>query len=495
MLSQMPKKWRRGMGYSESSNRADKNRNAYKKTTAHHVRMSRLSSIDEEILKCQRMLGVIDGDRGYIGSDLQFIPVSVTQTGLKSNSDHGMTSFKPIGYPTNLDVFNDMLNCNNQPIYRSIGEEYEHGNNTYKHVVFRSESKGKLEISARCVFQAIDQETGEGKERGVFWYPLAYLFTTNDPLNMDNFNYFNHGQTYNQKKCVEQLAFCEDKLKIGIHCINKTEDEAFKAAILAMADSIGTDKFPPPLTVLLKSINSDAVDGVSARAALDNMTGEEMKKVYVSDLTPKLTQDIRLQQYKYYKLAGRSVPDVGGFLQIWGELSFLCVVAARMEQLVHNVDYQRLVAGLIFRSVAEIRDDDDMWAYKLAKTEKLDIFDEQSTRARLHGAIIGSIQADQDKFIQVLRDQITSNNIDAAFKHLKGTTTGRLGLSERLIQSLWTGQIVFPSELTKKIQDELLIYNITASFQIPTLEELKTADAFDIITSIGIPKVLTVATQ
>jgi hypothetical protein len=441
------------------------------------------------------MLGAIDGGRGYIGSEMRVDTVCSTTTGWYPNSKHGMTAFQPTEYPTNLDIFHGMLNCNNQQIHRSIGAEYKCGGKNYKDIVFRSEKKGELEISARCVFEAIVQEAGEGDEKDVFWYPLAYLFTTNDPLNMDNFNYFIHGHTNKHKKCVEQLAFCEDKLKIGIYCIKKTTDDELKSAILIMAGDIKDSRVPPPLTVLLKSICCEATGKEEVTATLNEMGGATMKEVFLSDLIPKLTQDINLQQFKYYKQAGRSVPNVGGFLDIWNKLSLLCVVAERMEQLMHSVDSQRLVAGLIFRCIAEIRDDDKLWAYKLEQKEKLDIFDDNKNHERLHNNVIQSVKEYQDTFIDTLHKHIESENIDAAFEHLTSHTTGRLGLSERLIQSLWTKQIIFPQTLTEKIRAQLLIYGITASFKIPSLEELKTTGAIDIITSIGMPKGTTVALQ
>ena len=447
--------------------------------------MNRLSSIDEEIMKCQRMLGAIDGGREYLGSEMR--QDTVSSTGWYPNSEHGMTAFQPTAHPTDVNIFKGMLNCNNQPIHRSIGAEYQYGGKTYKDIVFRSELKGNIEVSARCVFHAIVQASGEGGEIDVFWYPLAYLFTTNDPLNMDNFNFFVHGHARENRKCVEQLAFCEDKLKIGQHCIEHTDDDKLKVDIIKMAESIRDSKVPPPLTILLKSVSSEATSNTEVVAVLETMSGATMKAVFLADNCPKLTQDINLVQFKHYKQAGRSVPNVGGFMDIWGKLSFLCVVSARMKQLMHSIDTQKLVSGLIFRCIAEVRDDDNLWAYQINKKDKLDKFDVDSNHKELHETMIGSIVAYQDTFIDTLHKLIVEDNIEGAFTHLTGDIIGKLGLSERLIQSLWTRQIVFPVALTTMIQEKLSPYGITVSFNTPTLKELKTAGAIDLITSIGAP--------
>jgi hypothetical protein len=449
--------------------------------------MDRRASIDSEILKCKRMLTAINsGSEGYIGAEVVIADKRYVKA-IESYDNYGMTAFQSNSRTTDIKNFNGMTNCNGQTILRSTGPEYDYNGKKYREIVFRSENKSKSEISARCVFEARIQTSDDGAT-DIFWYPLAYLFSTNDPLNMDNFNFFTEWGTVEHAKCVEQLAFCEDKLKIGLYCIKNASDAVFKSGIMEMASSFQPTKVPPPLTVLLKNKSSAADTTDTVTPVLETMTGESMKTIFIAELTPKLTQEKNLQQFKFYKQAGRSVPDVGGFMNIWNKYSLLCVLSARMIQLKSNVKIQQLVAGAIFRCIAEVRDDDKIWAYGLQRGEKLDIFDKESSRIRLHDKVIMRTLSYQDAFIDNLKIHTEKGDTDKAFNLLTSVAVGKLGLSERILQSLWSRQIAFPEALKAKISGVLKPYGIETSFEIPDLKELKTAGVspIELINSIGV---------
>jgi hypothetical protein len=65
---------------------------------------------------------------------------------------------------------------------------------------------------------------------------VAYLFSTNDPLALDNFNCYRGNVSNTSKpayKSVEQLVFCESKVRINLVMVQQMSSEDFFEAAKA----------------------------------------------------------------------------------------------------------------------------------------------------------------------------------------------------------------------------------------------------------------------
>ena len=91
----------------------------------------------------------------------------------------------------------------------------------------------------------------------------------------------------------------------------------------------------------------------------------------------------------------------------------------------------------------------------------------------------------QSRFITDLKQLVESDSIDAALAMLLNPRNPQLlGLSEKIIQSIWVGEIEFPDALLFKIRECLSVYGISFFYHPPTLVR-SSFDAFTIASSIG----------
>jgi len=370
---------------------------------------------------------------------------------------------------------------------------------------------------------------------------LAYLFTTNDPLNFDNFNTFrgNNSDLVPQYKCVEQLVFCECKLNLGLTLARNAPNPQQNLFDFAMTDSYMAEPIIDTLTASIEDyLNGDQKDKLneikSRLSPQINQLSVEIKRMRPDDAARKVKRGEKsglesamyaelasqLREYiknigatlfyngyvKYftnklgithlampkdsYKFAGRGVLGVNGFLGKWEQIQLMCAVSARMQQLSACKQERDLCAALIPRCVIEISDQDDIWAYQYEP--KLDGL---CTDTASMFTFIRDATTFQDSFITKL-DEVASLPdptrakalLFSSSRELKSifqvTSIHTLGLSERLIQSIWTKQIVFSDALKLAIGEELAKYGITYFHYAPELVS-NDVSAFETVSAIG----------
>jgi uncharacterized protein YeaO (DUF488 family) len=370
---------------------------------------------------------------------------------------------------------------------------------------------------------------------------LAYLFTTNDPLNFDNFNTYRGNGTavVPQYKCVEQLVFCECKILLGLALaqnLSNPQEELFQFALNtpyipepiidtlkgSIMDFLNTEQletldgikaqFVPEITILSAEIKSGTLDeqtnrtkkarksqlenqmntllAVKVREYIGSLGAVNFYNGYVRYFTNKLSVTHLAQPKDHYKFAGRGVLGVNGFLDKWEEIQLMCAVSARMKQLSSCKQERDLCAALVPRCILEISDQDNIWGYSNGK--KLDWFCNAEGKSTLVN-FIEDARKFQDAFISEF-NRISHNKDEAlnllfsSSKQLKTKfsvdSIHTLGLSERLIQSIWTKQIVFSDELKRAISDKLAAYRITYDHYEPELIPRRRT-AFETVSAIG----------
>jgi hypothetical protein len=417
----------------------------------------------------------------------------------------------------------------------------------YRLVVHSTNNKeGKLEVCSVSVFR------GD-------WF-VAYLFSTNDPLAFDNFNCYRGNVSNTSKpayKSVEQLVFCESKVRINLVMVQQMSSSDFFAA----AKSNKFFGHGPMLKVLnaqypalketidareseLSRQRNTAWIQYNSRLAenetdkdkkikkegdrlkeLDNatlknelfdlmsnsrITADIFRALYLAYFGEKLCQVHDLLPLDNYKFVGRGLCAVGSYLIEFERLSLICVLSARMRQLRLSQPERLLVSALVPRCVAECSKDDGLWGYKVFPDD-IGMGRKLSWLATAEGdfrllAIVDDATKFQDSYIAHLSRLIDASDIDGAEAFLFrthaeiselrtgiiGLSTNRadanphlLGLSERLLQSLWTKQLTFPDALVCRIRVRLLQYGIGFDYYVPTLSERKDGDALTIAQSIG----------
>jgi len=413
--------------------------------------------------------------------------------------------------------------------FTKTSKTIEHEGKTFTLVIHSTPNKdNKLAV---CSVSAFD-------ENRAF---LAYLFTTNDPLNFDNFNTFrgNHDDLQPKYKCVEQLVFCECKIRLGLalaqnvsdpqetlfrfakttphiaepiidtltECIKNFIDEDDKSQL----EGIKSRYFPiiNGLSAEIKSmapgdgrarslknrkseVEAEMCAGLAAklREYMDKVGSVNFYNGYCRYFTDKLETSHLAMPKDAYKFAGRGVLGVNGFLDKWDQIQLMCAVSGRMQQLSMCKQERDLCAALIPRCVIEISDQDDVWAYKYE--QKLDGL--CSDAAKMFEFITDAINfqdsfiTELDLFVRQPDPRLALELLFSSSRKLKEKfdvkSIHTLGLSERLIQSIWTGQIVFSEELKLAIREELAKYGITYFHYTPELE-LNDFSAFDTVSAIG----------
>ena len=421
---------------------------------------------------------------------------------------------------------------------------------TYNLIIHKTNNKdGKLEVCSVSVFSG-DQF-------------VAYLFSTNDPLAFDNFNCY-RGNVSNTSKpvyqSVEQLVFCESKVRINLVMVQRMGSrdffEAAKGQVFfghgpmlnilndaypALKDPIDArerdlttqrtaslDEYATSLPRDMPDKERDKAikkqgdllkkqaDSILKQELLDSMgksgiTADIFHALYLAYFEKKLYQSHDLPPVKNYKLVGRGLCAVGTFLTIFERLSLMCVLSARMRQLRLSQPERSLVSALVPGCVAECSKDDGLWGYQVdpdnttGQERKLSWLATADGDARLV-VIVDDATKFQDSYITCLSELTKADDIDGAeaflFKthaeiselrkgipslsaHRADASPHLLGLSERLLQSLWTKQLTFPDALVGRIRERLLQYGIGFDYYVPDLLKRVDENALTIARSIG----------
>jgi hypothetical protein len=397
-----------------------------------------------------------------------------------------------------------------------------HNSNTYTLILHKTRNrKDELKVCSISVFQ-------EDKL-------MAYLFTTNDPLAFDNFNCFNGCATPDQKpqlKSVEQLVFCEGKAAMNLQMVKPMDPKQFytevknnaffnKDSVLKVLNTTGNN----PLHV---EIHKNVYDSLETSIPKEDETKPRKLKAkllelfeahfagdyatrfhtaYITYFEGKLQQDHDLIPFDHYKSVGRDVCAVGDYLKLFEKVSLTYVLSSRMHQLQISQHERSLVSALVSSCVIECSNEDAIWAYKLdQKDNKYDLTSlvNKKNWGRMFD-IIADATAFQKAFIEELSHHIQRQNYEQAMGMLfytdnemkafraKHSITAslpvddnahRLGLSERILQSLWTKQIIFPKELITMIAREQEKHGLTYVHYVPVLCK-SSHKAIDIARSIG----------
>ena len=258
---------------------------------------------------------------------------------------------------------------------------------------------------------------------------------------------------------------------------------------------------------LLNIAKNDLVKALEANAAHVRLFYDS----YLTYFKRKLNQRHDLIPFDHYKSVGRDLCAVGEYINIFDRYSLLCAMSARMTQLRGSAPERFLVSALVPDGVVECSKDDGTWGYIVNPDgeEKLGWLAEGNNDDRLF-AIINDATTFQAAYINKLSEYIAQQKFNEAadflfaspkeiiaFRaacglsecHKKDANVHRLGLSERLIQSLWTNELSFPDALINDITCRLKHYGIEYDHYVPELEERipGEATALDIVKSIGRP--------
>ncbi len=230
---------------------------------------------------------------------------------------------------------------------------------------------------------------------------------------------------------------------------------------------------------------------------------------YIAYFEEKLSQSHDLLPLKNYKLVGRDLCAVGDFLDVvFDRYSLLCALSARMAQLRLSAPERSLVSALVPRCVVECSKDDGLWGYIVdpsGTSNTLTWLAEPTADTRLL-QIITDATIFQKAYIQRLSNLLSMNDLAAAenllfssdneIKQLRtnipglsevkeDNSTHRLGLSEHLLQSLWTKKIIFPEKLITIITHRLAQYGIAYPHYVPELVMNDNPNALTIVWAIG----------
>ena len=334
---------------------------------------------------------------------------------------------------------------------------------------------------------------------------LTYLFSTNDPLAFDNFNCFKgfeHDPAARRLlKCCEQLVFCENKVKLAQSFLRGQTPASLKAFAAVnrinpnlVLNLFGDDhRLKTDMTLIDSNTSLSRGDRVAQKlqVAKDYIAGIDESYFYAQYfqfLNEKLDQNYDLVPGDFYKDVGQMVILSKTELDDWDSIAMMCVCSARMKQLKSSPHERGLVSAMIARSVIESSEFDDKWAEKWpagVKSMRWYADDESGQRELLR---ISQKQTKyQEEFIHHLKTFIIDGNVDGALAMLfdKSNKNGLLGLSEKIIQSIWTGVLDFES-LVDGIRAKLGVYGIDFELYNPTLMK-SASNPFKVATSIGSP--------
>jgi hypothetical protein len=205
---------------------------------------------------------------------------------------------------------------------------------------------------------------------------------------------------------------------------------------------------------------------------------------YQQFLISCLNLPIGLAPFKNYKMQGRRMLDVDGFLDDWAAHSVACVTTERsLMQRVDQMETEFLV-GMRARCVIECSTDDKIWAFKYpGGDEKMAFFDNTPEGVEFKFGIMEQAVREQDEFINAL-NQATPE--EAANIVLDPSLPHKLGLSIRLLQALYTKEVVLHDDrfLRSRMGSVGLTWDTTPlPFEV---KPLSGRSIFDLACSIGI---------
>ena len=383
-------------------------------------------------------------------------------------------------------------------IYKKIVHK-EHGGTRYS-VIAHSTMNKKLEEKV-CSISLFDPT-------GVF---VAYVFTTNDPLAFDNFNCYRGGADVLEEprlQCVEQLVFCNNKVQLSRAYLKSLSDDEVAAAMLPTTRSInlwakvlGDTHLQGLISTLERSKPKKSKgkyekpeDEIEAKKKeeeqlqllkvfYDKLGYSYFRTKYEEYLDETTEYAYNLIPNDFYKQTGQSVILSQKYLDIWNQIAMPCVIGARLRQLKISAHERKLTAAMIPKCVIECSEFDEVWAWKRPKGVSMeDLVDKH------FDTLIKKV------FEVVDKQQIFINSINAASSAseianilFNEKNEEKLGLSERFIQALWTGEISLNGGkrgLQEVIRDRLKDHGIGFELYNPVLKR-STFGSYDVAEAIG----------
>jgi hypothetical protein len=220
---------------------------------------------------------------------------------------------------------------------------------------------------------------------------------------------------------------------------------------------------------------------------------DEVRDKYVSYMESRLKLPYNIDPKVNYKAVGTNAVLAPDILGEWDRLSMLCVFSERMR-LLKESEYERLlVAAMMPRCVIECSKYDDSWAIKIPNKEEANtllssnfnfMIDRIYEQVGLQETFVRELAqyADKPDYVQQALDMLCFNfgSRDIPSHERKRA----LGLSEKLIQSVWLGELSFSDDLKRKLEEKLRPYGIQFHYYDPTLEKTNHT-CFEIACSIG----------
>ena len=302
---------------------------------------------------------------------------------------------------------------------------------------------GEIKICAKSLFE----DTVDPKKSPYHW---AYMFTTNDPLNCDNFN-----KSSKVGKCVEQSAFCEGKAKLALALIRNTmQTEEFERYVWEMVTTRSRFVKNDFLVYILSDMSDfdDPDYGAISkdpdeliRLIKSKLNPQNLAQRYLEYLHSCLYKPVCLEPAPHYKMAGQRVLAIKDYMDEWKRAGLATVTTERNLLQREDQFETELLVGMRARCVIECSHDDDLWGYKHegGKELKMAWFDtDDGTKFMLK--MIEKVVRQQDAFINQIdrHSSVSANEHDEVVKLiLNPLHEHKLGLSIRLLQAIYSEEI------------------------------------------------------
>lgn len=413
---------------------------------------------------------------------------SRTGSDSKANPDRSKYIIQP-NKQEFLDTVKNLKNNFDKP-YFVTEEQHEMGGLNYDLIVISTENRdGEMKVAAVAMFQA-----------GVL---LAYPFTTNDPVDCDDFDLQKLTQKFQPVQdiskflkllSVEQVVFCEYKVRLAQKCLeslvpttnNPTpvknlamaskSEELLKLLVegLKMLPNIAGRKVKGDLTKEMVEAAKDA-SIAGYKQILSSMDEGTIALNYAAFLDASLELDSTIHPSEF-KRVGRNVLLTPEFIKLWDKLAFMALLMARIWFMMMNPYAATMMVLMKDAFIHEISKDDNLYALCLSAMNekgfpcepKVDLSAAVKEMPKKLIAKVLEANATQAAYISDLSVMIEQGEIDKAFEHLaQRNVPGKLGMALKVAVELVTKSLTFPEALLEKINIAFVDAGIPFSFFLP----------------------------
>ena len=439
----------------------------------------RLALIDQELRRCMQELRMASAKQ-------------LNSTAFDDDPTVSVTQAKYVDEDIDLDSLSATQSCLSADLYRlgrindfqiyTKQKNLYYNDEMYRAVIHSTNNKmNEIKVCAISLFNSRNQF-------------VAYLFTTNDPLAFDNFNCFRGDTAFCKAptgKCVEQMVFCESKVRLAQQFLQNQTQDTLMAYVLDPNNKISTELIGELMhsNADLMTIMSEDRNFISEQTRNyigRSYTPEEFYQTYTTFLENCLKKPNHLTPENNYKNVGRMVILSQAELDEWRQIAMMCALSARMEQLSSNRHERSLAAAMTPLCVIECSRFDDLWAYKIPRDKDMAWFLEEDGKTEMQ-RIWKDAYSYQHDFIENLNAAYIDDNSEKACKLLFNPQNQRLlGLSECILQAAWTGTLQLSDSTINIITERLATNGITFHWYCPALKQSKHT-AYQVASAIGKP--------